>query len=364
MADDARDPVTRHSLLELDPTDRRLAVRGVAELVSDGGQWVPRRLPLAVAPLLGAILESRARMAASGRLEFVTDARRIEFDVAFDTLEDGEGKPFDVVVDGEIASRTRITGRGTLAVENPARVRRQIGMWMPQFGFVRLGRLRLFDCGEVTAPENHAPRWTAYGSSITQCRSSDGPAETWPALVARRQGWDLRGLGFGGQCHLDPLVGRFIRDTPAELISLCLGINIYEQASFSERSLGAAIAGLVLTIRDGHARTPIVLESPIVSPSRESAENAVGLTLGRVREIVHETGGALTRMGDARLHVIDGLEVIGWPDEKLLIDGLHPGDAGYRLMADRLEPRLSRILSDSFPDPVLPGPPTESCDSA
>ncbi len=278
MAADARDPIRRVPLLELDPTDGRLVVRGVAELVPDSGQWVPRRLPLALAPVLGATLESRAQMPASSRPEFLTYARRVEFEVAFETLQDAEAKPFDVVVDGELASRTRITGRGTLAVENPARVRRHIDVWMPHFGFARLGRLRLFDCGEVAAPQDRAPRWTAYGSSITQCRNSDGPAETWPALVARRQRWDLRSLGFGGQCHLDPLVGRFIRDTPAELISLCLGINIYEQASFSERSLGAAIAGFVLTIRNGHPGTPIVLESPIISPTRESAENAVGLT--------------------------------------------------------------------------------------
>ena len=364
MADDDRSPVTRQSLLELDPTDSRLAVRGLAELVSDGGQWVPRRLPLAVVPLLAETLESRAQMPASGRLQFVTDARRIEVDVAFETLEDAEATPFDVVVDGEIASRTRISGRGTLAVENPSRAARHIEVWMPQFGFSRLGRLRFFDCEQVTAPKDHAPRWTAYGSSITQCRTSAGPAETWPALVARRHGWDLRGLGFGGQCHLDPLVGQFIRDTPAELISLCLGINIYEQASFNERSLGAAIAGFVSTIRDGHPHTPIVLGSPIVSPSREAAPNAVGLTLARVRSIVHETGEALTRMGDPRLHIIDGLEVIGWPEEALLLDGLHPQDAGYRLMAERLGPRLSRVLSDAYPDPVLPGPLTESSDAA
>lgn len=364
MADDDRHRLTRQPLLELDPTDSRLAVGGLAELVSEGGYWVPRRLPLAVAPLLAPTLDSRAQMPASGRLQFVTDARRIEIDVAFETLEGAQPTPFDVVVDGELAARTKISGRGTLAVDNPSRRRRHVDVWMPQFGFVRLGRLRFVDCGEVTAPQNRGPRWTAYGSSVTQCRTSAGPAETWPALVARSQGWDLRGLGFGGQCHLDPLVGRFIRDTPAELISLCLGINIYEQASFNERSLAAAIVGFVLTIRDGHPRTPIVLGSPIVSPSRESAPNAVGLTLARVREIVHETGAALTRMGDARLHVIDGLEVIGWPDKALLLDGLHPQDAGYRLMAERLRPRLSRVLSDSFPDPVVPGPLTESSDAA
>jgi hypothetical protein len=361
MAGDAPDPGTRQSLLELEPTDSKVAVRGLAELVPDGGAWIPRRLPLAAVPLLAPSLETRAQMPASGRIQFVTDARRTEVDVAFEAAEGAQTMPFDVVVDGEIASRTTIGERGTLVVENPSRVRQNIDVWMPQFGFVRLGRLRFYDCTKVSAPRDDAPRWTAYGSSITQCRTSAGPAETWPALVARRQGWNLRGLGFGSECHLDPIVGRFIRDTPAELISLCLGINIYGGATFNERSLGAAIAGFIWAIRDGHPQTPIVVESPIVSPSRESTPNAVGLTLAQVRGIVHETGEALIRMGDAGLHVIDGLEVIGWQDQTLLLDGLHPRDAGYRLMADRLGPRLSRVLSDSQLEhwqPTLAAAPT------
>jgi hypothetical protein len=159
--------------------------------------------------------------------------------------------------------------------------------------------------------------------------------------VAREHGWDLCCLGFGGECHLDPVVARHIRDSPAGLVHLCVGINVYGHASFSRRSLSPALHGFILTIRDGHPTVPIVVSTPIASPSREAQPNAVGWTLGDVREEVTRAVEVLrAATGDRDLHLVDGLSLLGRDDADYLFDGLHPSSEGYRAIAQRLAPRL------------------------
>ena len=98
--------------------------------------------------------------------------------------------------------------------------------------------------------------------SITPRRETEVPSETWPALVARQHGWDCVSLGFAGECHLDPVAARTIRDLPARLISLCLGINIYGGETFSGRTLPGQIEAFISTVREGHPKTPIVVITP------------------------------------------------------------------------------------------------------
>lgn len=333
--------------MELTMDDPRITLDGVAELVPDGGWLLPRRLPhvvdrLSVHPELAAV----ADMPSGGRLVFRTDATglALEADVGAPAGIAGEPAPFDVMVDGALIERSAILGRGTLYAElGPGE--KAVTVWLPHWGAVRMGTLRL-DGARYVAPQpaSDRPRWVTYGSSITHCQQALGPSETWPALVAARNGWRLAALGFAGQCHLDGAVARLIRDAPADLISLCLGINVWGASTFPRRTLGAALEEFLATVRDGHPGTPLVVISPIVSPDREQRPNEDGLTLAEIRRIVHEVVTLRRVRGDTALTLIDGEELFGHDDAHLLQDGLHPGPAGYAVLADRLGPLLARGL--------------------
>jgi hypothetical protein len=181
------------------------------------------------------------------------------------------------------------------------------------------------------------PRWITYGSSITQAGGAYGPSETWPALVARQHGWECFSLGFAGDCHLDPIAARTIRDLPARLISMCLGINIHGGATFSGRTLPGQVEAFVATVREGHPQTPLVVITPLLAPNREGEKNAVGLTLDDVRACVEL--GART---DPTVQVIDGRTVLTIDEaQSLYVDDVHPGPDGYRLIGERLAPLLA-----------------------
>ncbi|TDE88811.1 hypothetical protein EXU48_22240 [Occultella glacieicola] len=312
--------------------------RGAVDWAAEDGLWQPWRLLPAQADRAHAPdLIRVARMAAGVRAQVRTDAG--ELVLPFEHA-DGEGR-IDLIVDGELTRRVDVAeGVAEVRLPLPAGVH-DVELWLPQSGNTRVGDLGLVgaNVAEATAPR---PRWTTYGSSISQCGAAFGPSETWPALVARRLGWDLTCLGFSGQCHLDPIAARTIAAVPADVISLCLGINIMGGATFGPRSFAAHISGFVEQVRAAHPDVPILVMTPIVSPPRERTPNAVGLTLELMRTAIAEVV-AMLATDDPNLHLLDGTTIIGTEDVHLLPDDLHPDGEGYRLMAERIAPALVNL---------------------
>lgn len=98
--------------------------------------------------------------------------------------------------------------------------------------------------------------WLHHGSSISHGSNAATPTGTWPAVAAARAGVELHNLGFGGSALLDPFIGRVLRDTAADLISIKLGINLVNTDLMRRRALGPAVHGLLDTVREGHPDTP------------------------------------------------------------------------------------------------------------
>ncbi|MBI3973931.1 MAG: GDSL family lipase [Chloroflexi bacterium] len=320
------DPTER---MEVRPSDERLRWHGAISLQHTAEWSQPWRLPhedLALFP--PEALVERAAMPAGVRLAFRSATTTVQ-----GTIEpQPEMAPVDLCVDGRIVASQPMAGQEAFAFDDLPAGEKLIELWLPQFGTFRLRSLAL-SAGATLAPaEDARPRWVTYGSSITQCRAAVSPTQTWPAIVARERGLHLTCLGYGGQCHLDPMVARLIRDLPAGYLSMCVGINIYGAASLNPRTFQPAIIGFVQIVRERHRDTPFVVMSPIYSPPRETTKNAVGFTLQAMREEVALAVGALRSRGDRNVHYVDGTAVFGPEYAHLLPDQLHPDAEGYRVM--------------------------------
>ena len=358
-------------------------VRGVAELEPTArGSVRLHRLPASARhqnadPQL-AMVEGQP---AGVRIAFRTDADRLELDVV-PTKRVYPGAPprpdgvHDLVVDDEVVARQNAAGGDTLVIDlasggvehrtgEPTTLRfdlpggtHDVELWLPHDEATELVALR------SDAPLSPLARdrrtWLHHGSSISHGSHAAHPTGTWPAVAARLGGVDLVSLGLGGSALLDPFVARAMRDTPADLVSLKLGINLVNQDLLRRRALGPAVHGYLDTIRDGHPTTPLLLVAPIHCALHEEVPGPTGfdpasmstgmlrfvatgdpdevasgkLTLQVVRE---ELARVVAARDDDRLFLLDGLTLYGADDERELPlpDGLHPDAASHRLIGER-----------------------------
>jgi lysophospholipase L1-like esterase len=298
-----------------------------------GDDWIrPWRLPfeqLALFPPEDGI-QARAIMAAGVRLRFSTDSSAIGM-----TLLPQEGvRRFDLTVDGELLqTATAAAGETGIEFTETQTGEHVYELWFPTNGTVEVSDLLLDDQASFRVPTDPRLKWVTYGSSITHCGGATSPSRSWPATAARARNLNLTCLGYGGQCHIDPMVARMIRDLPADLISLKLGINVQGGSTLNARTFKPAIIGMVQIIREKHPQTPIILVSPIISPPRESTPNQVGLSLEAMRNEVEDAWKRLVSAGDSNLYYVHGHKLFG---EDLvgdyLPDLLHPNGDGYEIM--------------------------------
>lgn len=304
--------------------------RGAVSLEPVGDGIKPWRIPyrdFALFPPNG--IGGTAAHSAGVRLRFMSDTTSVTLELAPAEI------PVQVdLVSGKEPVMTQQLEPGETAVrfERLPDRDKPIDLYLPQKSSAVVKSLGIDDGAAWRIPEASGPKWIAYGSSITQCGGAISPAQTWPAIVARRFGLDLTCLGYSGNCHLEPMVARMIRDLDADLISLCVGINVYGGGTLNKRTFQAAVIGFVQIVREKHPDTPIAVMSPIWSPPRETTTNAAGFTLSDMRAEVEEAVAAMAALGDKHLHYVNGLSVFDETLAEHLPDQLHPNGTGYTIM--------------------------------
>lgn len=306
---------------------------GAVSVEKIGEAFKPWRLPykdLALFPPDG--IGGQAERAAGVRVQGWSDAGSVRLELEPADIE----RQVDCVLDGELhASGVVLAGARSVAFDGLQRVGKRIELYLDHRHPATVTGLYVEDGASWERPAAARPQWITYGSSITHGAEADSPSRTWPALAARRGGLDLTCLGYSGNCLLEPMVARFIRDIPAAYLSCCFGINVYGQASHTKRTFLPAVIGFIQTLRERHSETPLAIVSPLYCPDRESAENRAGLTLRSIRDDVAEAVALLKQRGDRAIQYVDGLQLLGEEDAHLLHDRLHPNAEGYRRIADR-----------------------------
>ncbi|WP_055587690.1 GDSL-type esterase/lipase family protein [Streptacidiphilus griseoplanus] len=335
------------------------AVDGAVDLEHGDGWVQPWRLPRADLELHHPLLAVAAMGTSGVRLRCTTASRHLALHVQQVTLASGPAAgtppPYALVVDGEPvreapAPDTPLTDAVVDLPDLPPG-EKQLEIWLPVCPGVRIRALHAVDGRPVRPPApDRRPRWTVYGSSITQ---GHGVAATgsWPAVAARLLGLRLGNLGYGGACLLDPLVARLVAEQPADRITLEIGINVHNSAALRDRTLGPALHGFLAAIRDRRPEVPVTVISPVFGGElRETTADSWfhgpggvrrrvsgDLTLQRIREVLAEAVAVRRARGDHRLTYLDGRELFAAADARagLMPDGLHPDAAGQRLMGER-----------------------------
>ncbi|MER6996164.1 GDSL-type esterase/lipase family protein [Streptomyces sp. NPDC000410] len=361
-------------------------LRGALDLEHTAHGVLPHRLPARARAQCSDGQLAMAEAQPSGvRLAFRTRATAVEVDT-LPTKRIYVGAParpdgmYDLLVDGRPAGRAGVAGGNTLTIDMttgtaehrpgppgtlrftslPDRVK-DVEIWLPHNETTELVALRT-DAPVEAVPDRGRKVWLHHGSSISQGSDAASPTTTWPALAASLGGVELINLGLGGSALLDPFTARALRDTPADLISIKIGINLVNTDLMRLRAFTPAVHGFLDTIRDGHPSTPLLVVSPILCPIHEdtpgpSVPDLTALSTGRLRfraagDPAERASGKLT-LGvirdalariveqrapeDPNLHHLDGRDLYGEADfaEMPLPDQLHPDAATHRRIGER-----------------------------
>ncbi len=378
----------------METRDLEPLLRGHLELERTGRGLRPHRLPAwARQQCPDPQLLMAESQPAGVRLRFRTNATRVELDVVATkrAYAGGPRRPdgvYELVVDQQLVSAATVpdgdvlvidlaTGHhetrpgpvATVLFEDLSSLDKDVTLWLPHDEGTELVALRT-DAPVLPVPP--APRiWVHHGSSISQGSNAGRPTATWPVVAATRAEVDVVNLGFGGSALLDPFVARTMRDLPASILSLEIGINLVNADLMRRRALGPAVHGWLDTLRDGHPDAPIALISPFFCPIHEDtpgptafdqealhrgqvrfvatgdpAEVAQGrLTLAVVRDVL---ALVVQQRRDPHLHMVDGRDLYGPEDfrEHPLPDGLHLDEWSHALVGERFS---KRFLIDGQP---------------
>ncbi|WP_151484208.1 GDSL-type esterase/lipase family protein [Streptomyces albicerus] len=380
-------------------------LRGALDVERTEHGVLPHRLPARARAQYADGQLAMAEAQPSGvRLVFRTRATTVELDT-LPTKRVYVGAPprpdgvYDLLVDGSLAGQASVTGGNTLTIDittgtaesqpGPAGTLRFTGLpdrtkdveiWLPHNETTELIALRT-DAPVEPAPDRDRRVWLHHGSSISHGSDAASPTTTWPALAASLGGVELINLGLGGSALLDPFTARAMRDTPADLISVKIGINLVNADLMRLRAFTPAVHGFLDTIREGHPATPLLVVSPILCPIHEDtpgpgafdfsalsagrlrfratgdpAERAAGkLTLNVIREELSRIVKQRTA-DDPHLHYLDGRDLYGEADfaELPLPDELHPDAATHHRIGERFA-RLAFTAHGAFAEAALRG---------
>lgn len=361
-------------------------LRGALELEHTENGVLPHRLPAwARAQCTDGQLAMVESQPSGVRLVFRTRATAVELD-ALPTKRDYVGAPprpdgvYELLVDGRPAGQGSVPGGNTLVVDMATGATesrpglagtlrfaglpagdKDVEIWLPHNETTELVALRT-DAPVEPLPDRGRRVWLHHGSSISHGSDAVGPTAIWPALAASLGGVELINLGLGGSALLDPFVARTLRDTPADLISVKIGINLVNTDLMRLRAFTPAVHGFLDTVREGHPTAPLLVVSPILCPIHEdtpgpTAPDLPALGNGRLRfaamgDPAEVASGKLTlnvirdelarivaqrAADDPNLHHLDGRDLYGETDftEMPLPDQVHPDAATHRLLGER-----------------------------
>lgn len=173
-----------------------------------------------------------------------------------------------------------------------------------------------------------------YGSSITQGACAIRPGNTYENVVSRRMGLDYINLGFSGNGKAEDLIVDYMTG-----LDMSVFVSDYDHNARNAEYLAATHCKMYQKIR---AAKPDI---PYIMISRVDFDCDYNQNIER-RDVIIDTYRYARAQGDRNVYLIEGDGVFRGPyADMCTVDGVHPNDLGFALMADAVEAELRRAMT-------------------
>ncbi|MCR2807524.1 SGNH/GDSL hydrolase family protein [Paenibacillus soyae] len=316
-----------------------------------------RRLPLQPSEPIPEAVDWLANCTAGGQIRFMTDSDVVYIratlkgsadmyhmapagQCGFDAYTGGFGEQLFA---GTAVFAPRDTEYSALLHRDDRRRLRLVTIHFPLYQAVEEAAVGLRSGAVLQEPPPYAHdgKVIVYGTSITQGACASRPGMAYPNQLSRCVNLEFVNLGFSGSGKGEPEMARIIAqiDSPA-----CLVLD-YEANCGGLSSLQETLPVFIRTYRQTHPKVPILLLTRILPPGIDGDEE-LKRSLEERRSYQRTLAEELKRQGDDRLYFADGSTFLGSRYGDSTVDGIHPTDYGFVLMADAILPELRRCLGD------------------
>lgn len=185
------------------------------------------------------------------------------------------------------------------------------------------------------APYRDAPPIVYYGSSITQGGCASRPGNCYQNRVCRALPYDYLNLGFSGNGKGEQAIADYMAS-----LSMSAFVSDYDHNAPTVEALEETHCRLYRTIRAAHPDIPYVMISKPDFHRGDTQSNA------KRRSVIWDTYRYAGEQGDRNVYFIDGESLFRGPyEDSCTVDGGHPNDLGFALMADAVTAVLKRVLN-------------------
>lgn len=174
-----------------------------------------------------------------------------------------------------------------------------------------------------------------YGSSIVHGTGACRPGLAYSNILCRRMGMNVLNYGFSGNAKGEPAIAQWLAAQ-----EMCCFVSDYDHNAPNPEHLAATHRPLYDTIREKHPDIPyIMISKPNIATNLNEANE-------QRKDIILDTFRYAKAQGDRHVYYIDGESFfMGKYEYECTLDGVHPNDLGYVLMADGIEDTLRMALT-------------------
>jgi hypothetical protein len=176
-----------------------------------------------------------------------------------------------------------------------------------------------------------------YGTSITQGGCASTAGSDFVSTVGRMLNLETINLGFSGNGWGEPELAELVAEVDASLFVLDYCANV------DDKRLRRTLPRFVRILRQAHPQTPILLMTPLCF-SKADFQAAMRTVLEHKRDTVLRYYCKQRQAGDENIHVADGFGLLPFGAATAYVDGVHPTDDGFQMIARNLKPYLEYIL--------------------
>lgn len=220
--------------------------------------------------------------------------------------------------------------------------KREFMLYLPLYNGVSELKLGIPSSAVLAASPTRSPSQKPivfYGTSILQGGCASRPGMAYPSILGRRLDWPTINLGFSGNARSEPEVAALLAELdPAVYV-------LDPLANMSTDMVGRRLENFILTLRQAHPATPIILVEKALNP-RVGFPPMKGGSSDPSNAKLREIFGRLTKAGQKKLFYLSAKNFLGG-DGEATVDGTHPTDLGFLRMADAIEPTLKHALKSA-----------------